>query len=276
MMIRHKLYRSLIFLFGCFLSIPLSSQVGLGNSTPKNALEISQTSADPATSGSSSNGTLRVQGNTSSVLDFGILNSASGSWIQSRSSSSYSNNFSLKLNPNGGNVTIGTSTPGSSTLHVSGNIQATGAIRSSSAGQLLNSVYLTESDLGISNTITNNSTTATDVVSYNYTPVSSSSRIWIKLSANYEIAGNTSSGVYDEIGSQITVGGTTIQEKRQIFLTGNSGNGNRSVNIFPISAVYDNTGSSTLTIKVSVKRISGDDLTDVWTDIVFSIVEIAD
>jgi hypothetical protein len=276
MMIRHKLYRSLIFLFGSFLSIPLFAQVGLGNSTPKNALEISQTSADPATSGSSSNGTLRVQGNTSSVLDFGILNSASGSWIQSRSSSSYSNNFSLKLNPNGGNVTIGTSTPGSSTLHVSGNIQATGAIRSSSAGQLLNSVYLTESDLGISNTISNNSTTATDVVSYNYTPVSSSSRIWIKLSANYEIAGNTSSGVYDEIGSQITVGGTTIQEKRQIFLTGNSGNGNRSVNIFPISAVYDNTGSSTLTIKVSVKRISGDDLTDVWTDIVFSIVEIAD
>ncbi len=268
-------YRSLILVMGCCFSVQLFSQVGVGNSAPKNALEISQTSGDPAASGSSSNSLLRIQGNTNVVLDIGILNSTSGSWIQSRNGADYSSNFNLKLNPNGGNVTIGASTPGSSTLHVSGNIQSTGAIRSNAAGQLLNSVYLTETDLGISNTISNNSTAATDVVSYNYTPVSANSRIWIKLSANYEIGGNTSS-ISDEVGSQISVGGSIIQEKRQFFPAGSSGNGNRSVNIFPISAVYDNTGSTTLNIKVSVKRTAGDDQTNVFSDLVFSIVEIAD
>ena len=128
-------YRSLSLVLGCFFSVQLFSQVGVGNSAPKNALEISQTSADPATSGSSSNSLLRIQGNTNGVLDFGILNSTTGSWIQSRNGSDYSSNFNLKLNPNGGNVTIGASTPGSSTLHVSGSIQSSGAIRSNSAGQ---------------------------------------------------------------------------------------------------------------------------------------------
>ena len=51
-------YRSLILVMGCFFSVQLFSQVGVGNSAPKNALEISQTSGDPAASGSSSNSLL--------------------------------------------------------------------------------------------------------------------------------------------------------------------------------------------------------------------------
>ena len=209
----------------------------------------------------------------SKALDFGI-HGTTFSWVQPRLNTNYSSNQPLFLNPNGGSVIIGNNS-NTATLSVGGTITSSGTIRSSQSGQLLNSVYLTETDLGISNTISNNSTTATDVVSYNYTPVSTNSRIWIKLSANYEIGGNTSS-ISDEVGSQISVGGSTIQEKRQFFSTGSSGNGNRSVNVFPISAVYDNTGSSTLNIKVSIKRTAGDDQTNVFSDLVFSIMEIAD
>ncbi len=253
----------------------LTAQVGVGNLSPKLTLEVSNTSANSATTGSSANGLLRIQGNTNTGLDVGIMNSSTASWLQSRNVSNYSSNLPLKLNPNGGNVTIGSLTPGTSNLHVQGNIAATGSIRSTATGQLLNSVYLTESDLSKSSTTQNNSTTATDIISYTYTPVSNSSRIWIKFSANYEIGGNSSGG-NDEIASQLLVGSSVIQEKRQYFPAGNSGNGNRSVNIFPISGVFDNTSSSSITIKVNVRRTAGDDLTNVFADMVFSIVEIAD
>lgn len=267
-----------IVLFLLSLSVlvaDLNAQMGVGNSNPKNTLEVSGASANPSTSGNSANGLIRIQGNTNTALDMGIMSTTSSSWIQSRNSTDYSSNATLKLNPNGGNITIGATSAGTSNLHVNGNIKASGPIRSTATGQLLNSVYLTESDLSKSSTTVNSSTTATDVFSYNYTPVSSNSRIWIKFSSNYEIGGNSSGGT-DEIASQMLVGSTTLQEKRQYFPSGNSGNGNRSVNIFPISGVYDNTSSSTLTIKVNVRRTSGDDQTNVFADMVLSIVEIAD
>lgn len=255
--------------------ISSSAQVGIGNNSPKNAAEISATASNPSTSGSSSNGILRIQGNTNTSLDAGIMSNSAASWLQTRSALDYSNNLTLKLNPNGGNITIGSSTPGTSTLNVVGNISASGPIRSASAGQLLNSIYLTESDLSKTTTIQNNSTTATDILTYQYTPVSSSSRIWIKFSVNYLIGGNSTGGA-DESGSQILVGSTVIQEKRQLFNSGSNGTGDRSVNIFPISGVYDNTSSSAIDIKVNVRRTSGNDVTDVYADMVLSIIEIAD
>lgn len=268
--------RKFIVLFNLFLAISsIQAQMGIGNSNPKTTLEISSSAANPSSSGSSLNSSLRIQGNTTSSLDFGIMSNTAASWIQSRNSADYSSNLTLKLNPNGENVTIGTTTTGSSRLHVEGNIRATESIRSTASGQLLNSVFLTETDLSKSTTTQNNSTTATDIISYTYTPVSSNSRIWIKFSANYEINGNSST-VDDEIGSQLLVGSSVIQEKRQYFPTGNAGNGNRSVNIFPISGVFDNTSSSSITIKVNVRRTAGDDYTNVFADMVFSIVEIAD
>jgi hypothetical protein len=263
-----------LFLFFLYFVPSLTAQVGIGTTNPVSKVHVSGDTASPSKTGSSQNSLLRLS-NTSdaSVLDLGI-HGTTFSWVQPRLNTNYSTNQPLFLNPNGGSVIIGNNS-NIATLSVGGTITASGTIRSSQSGQLLNSVYLTETDLGISNTISNNSTTATDVVSYNYTPVSTNSRIWIKLSANYEIGGNTSS-ISDEVGSQISVGGSTIQEKRQFFSTGSSGNGNRSVNVFPISAVYDNTSSSTLNIKVSIKRTAGDDQTNVFSDLVFSIMEIAD
>jgi hypothetical protein len=65
----------------------------------------------PSSSGSASEGILRLSqssGVGSMYMGFGDPYA----WIQSRSSSDYSLNYALALNPNGGNVGIGTTTPG--------------------------------------------------------------------------------------------------------------------------------------------------------------------
>lgn len=97
----------LVFLSG-------KAQTGIGTTTPVNKLQIETTPADPASSGSAANGNLRLSGTTGShVLDFGLSNSSTYSWLQSRSKSAYGTNYNLILNPNGGNVGIGTTVPGS-------------------------------------------------------------------------------------------------------------------------------------------------------------------
>ncbi len=256
------------------------AQVGIGTSSPNAKLDIRGTRGPAATSGNSNNATLRISNgnlNGSSVLDFGS-NGDGHAWLQSRSSSDYTLNYPLYLNSNGGAVSINTS-QSSAALNVGGTILATGTIRSSAAGQELNRVVLNESDLGISANITNSSGTYTDVITYTYTPTSNKSRILITYSGNYTISGNVGS-IQDEFNSQITVGGTSIQEKRQLFVnTGNStigGNGFRGSGVFPISAVYKNSSSSNITIKVRVSRTAGDDTITIYPDMLFSIVEIAD
>jgi hypothetical protein len=99
----------LSFLFFTFFS---NAQTGIGTTTPVNKFEVVATAADPAGSNSSANGNLRL-GNTSAshVLDFGLSSSSTYSWLQARSKSNYATNYNLVLNPNGGNVGIGTSSP---------------------------------------------------------------------------------------------------------------------------------------------------------------------
>lgn len=94
----------------------LSAQTGIGTTTPVNKLQVETNLADPAGSGAAANGNLRLSGTTGShVLDFGLSNAATYSWLQSRSKSAYGTNYNLVLNPNGGSVGIGTTAP-SSTL----------------------------------------------------------------------------------------------------------------------------------------------------------------
>lgn len=107
-----------IVLFIVFGFQLVNAQTGIGTTTPVNKFQVETTLADPATSGTAANGNFRLSGTTGShVLDFGLSSAATYSWLQSRSRSNYGSNFSLVLNPNGGQVGIGTLAP-STTLTV--------------------------------------------------------------------------------------------------------------------------------------------------------------
>ena len=96
----------------------LYAQTGIGTTTPINKFEVVTTTADPATSGATANGNLRIGPSTGShVLDFGLSSTSTYSWLQARSKSNYATLYNLAFNPIGGNVGIGTTAP-SSTLTV--------------------------------------------------------------------------------------------------------------------------------------------------------------
>ena len=105
-------------------SVKVFAQTGIGTTTPVNKFEVVSTIADPASSGSSSNGNLRLGGTSGNhILDFGLSSTSTYGWMQARSKSDYSSIYNLALNPTGGRVGIGTTSP-TSTLTV-GNVGGT-------------------------------------------------------------------------------------------------------------------------------------------------------
>jgi hypothetical protein len=106
---------TLLLLYVCF---GLNAQTGIGTTVPVNKFQIEANTANPATTGSSANGNLRLSGLSGShVLDFGLSSTSTYSWLQGRSKSDYATLYDLAFNPIGGKVGIGTSAP-SSTLTV--------------------------------------------------------------------------------------------------------------------------------------------------------------
>jgi hypothetical protein len=93
------------------------------------------------------------------------------------------------------------------------------------------------------------------IATITYTPKSSSSYLWIEFDAHYDFNGGTT---VDDYFSRITVGGSTIIEKNQIFLNA-PGGGTRSGVLFPISGRYTNTSTSGIAITVQARRGTADD-----------------
>lgn len=136
--------KQILILTGLFFTITCNSQTGIGTTAPVNKLQVETTTADPATSGTSANGNFRLSGTTGShVLDFGLSSSSTYSWLQTRSKSAYGTNYNLILNPNGGNVGIGTSAPistltiGNTTGTIPGEITLNPSFTSNECGQLI-------------------------------------------------------------------------------------------------------------------------------------------
>jgi hypothetical protein len=90
---------------------------GAYTASPSVALQANLTAAvAPASSGSTQSGAaFRVSNNVGlAVLDFGQYPSAPyGAWIQGENSGALGTTYPISLNPNGGNVGIGTTAPGS-------------------------------------------------------------------------------------------------------------------------------------------------------------------
>ena len=96
------------------MRIDSSGNVGIGTTGPKGKLHvIGMPLSLPATTGTTPTGlNLRLQNNdTSGVLDIGS-NGAGGAWLQVTNATNLTYGYALLLNPNGGNVGIGTSSPG--------------------------------------------------------------------------------------------------------------------------------------------------------------------
>ncbi len=96
--------------------IRASGGVGIGTTTPGARLESNDAAGLPATSGSTQTGSMIRARSGNGVVDIGINTNGDG-WIQNSDATNLGINYNLLLNPNGGNVGIGTTSP-SVPLHV--------------------------------------------------------------------------------------------------------------------------------------------------------------
>ena len=109
---------------GAALTIANGGNVGIGTTSPVTIFNIvSGVRGTPASSGTSTaNASIRLRGVSNGVLDIGELSvSQAGSyWLQVHDQTEQSVNYNLALQPNGGNVLIGTTTDNGQRLQVSG------------------------------------------------------------------------------------------------------------------------------------------------------------
>ena len=96
-------------------SIVSGGNVGINIAAPLIKFAIAADNGPPATSGTTPVGNFRIEdvvGGNSNVVDMGTFSSSPwGGWIQSYDNTGLGTNYPLVLNPNGGSVGIGTTSP---------------------------------------------------------------------------------------------------------------------------------------------------------------------
>lgn len=151
-----------------------------------------------------------------------------------------------KLNETGGAVKLAIDTTGNAVF--SGFVKAN-AWR---AGQVVNDVILSNTEVTISTTTIATSNADTDFLTYSYTPLSSTSYLVIHYHlASYDYTGGTGN---DSYFSRIKVDGTEITYAYQSTV-----NGFRTGVLFPLMGRYTNSNTTAKSIVVAARRNSADD-----------------
>ncbi len=89
-----------------------NGNVGIGNATPLKNLVVQGLNGAAGTSGTTQDGIFRLQPTgTTLAIDIGANSTGTYGWFQARANTDFSINYNLALNPNGGNVGIGTISP---------------------------------------------------------------------------------------------------------------------------------------------------------------------
>jgi hypothetical protein len=154
--------------------------------------------------------------------------------------------FTNKLNETGGAVKMA--------IDTTGNVVFTGFIKANAwrAGQVINDIILSNTEVTVSTTTIATSNSDTDFVTYSYTPLSSTSYLVIHYHlAEYSFAGGTGN---DSYFSRIKVDTGEITYSKQSTV-----NGNRSGVLFPLTGRYTNSNTTAKSIVVACRRDSADD-----------------
>ena len=102
------------------MRIKSDGNVGIGTTTPAQKLELYDVVGDPYTSGVNSIAMMRFSNTTdNAILNIGMRAAGAGAWLQSTDKTNLGVNYPLLLNPNGGNVSVGSLTSNNK-LHVNG------------------------------------------------------------------------------------------------------------------------------------------------------------
>ena len=151
-----------------------------------------------------------------------------------------------KLNETGGSVKMA--------IDTSGNLAVGGFVKVNAwrAGQVINDIMLSNTEVTVSTTTIATSTSDTDFVTYSYTPLSSTSYLVIHYHlASFSFEGGTGN---DSYFSRIKVDGAEITYSRQSTV-----NGNRTGVLFPLTGRYTNSNTTAKSIVVACRRDSADD-----------------
>jgi len=192
--------------------------------------------------------TKNTRGGTGYADFLGVTNSATGAT---------SPNKYFRIN-NIGTIEVINSAYSASILALSdvGNLSTSGTITPGSytAGQVIKDTMLDNTQFTVNATTVATSTSDTDFITYNYTPVSNSSYLIIHVHvASYSAENGTGD---DSYFSRIKVDGNEITYSKQVTKNNYTF---RTGTLFPLTGRYTNSNTTAKSITVGVRRDSADD-----------------